>query len=41
MDVATPELRHLCDLKVELAPIMELGDAPRGRRRIDQQQRRI
>ena len=34
MDVATPELRHLCDLKVELAPIMELGDAPRGKRRI-------
>lgn len=27
-------LRHFCDLTVELAPIMELGQAPRGLRRI-------
>ncbi len=29
-----PTLRHLCDLKVELGTPIELGDAPRGRRRI-------
>lgn len=29
-----PRLRHLCDLDVELAPPIELGDGPRGRRRI-------
>lgn len=29
-----PDLRHLCDLRVELATPMELGDAPAGRRRI-------
>src|SRR5690606_8814291 len=29
-----PELRHLCDLIVELAAPMELGDARSGRRRI-------
>ncbi len=32
--LAKPELVHLCDLTVELARPMELGDAPRGRRRI-------
>ncbi len=32
--MAAIELAHLCDLKVELAQPMELGDAPRGRRRI-------
>ncbi|ADZ72157.1 DUF3237 domain-containing protein [Polymorphum gilvum] len=29
-----PELRHLCDLKVDLAAPMELGPSPRGLRRI-------
>lgn len=29
-----PELRHLCDLRVELAAPIELGDARSGRRRI-------
>ncbi|MBZ8133558.1 hypothetical protein CLD20_09785 [Afifella sp. IM 167] len=29
-----PELSHLCDLAIELSPPLELGDAPRGRRRI-------
>lgn len=29
-----PELRHLCDFTVTLAPIMEMGDGPAGRRRI-------
>lgn len=29
-----PELAHLCDLRVELGPIIELGVAPGGRRRI-------
>jgi hypothetical protein len=29
-----PGLRHLCDLDVELGPPLELGDSPRGRRRI-------
>ncbi|APH73658.1 DUF3237 domain-containing protein [Aquibium oceanicum] len=32
--IAKPELVHLCDLTVELAVPMELGDSPRGRRRI-------
>jgi hypothetical protein len=31
---APPALRHLCEIYVELAPPMELGDAPKGRRRI-------
>jgi hypothetical protein len=30
----TPELRHLCDLAVELGPPIEMGDAPKGKRRI-------
>ena len=29
-----PELRHLCDLRVELSDPIELGDARSGRRRI-------
>jgi hypothetical protein len=29
-----PDLRHLADLDVELAAPIELGDCPRGRRRI-------
>jgi hypothetical protein len=29
-----PGLRHLCDLAIELDPPLELGQAPRGRRRI-------
>ncbi len=29
-----PELRHLCDLRVDLAVPMQLGDSPRGVRRI-------
>ncbi len=29
-----PALRHLCDLTVELDPILELGPAPEGKRRI-------
>lgn len=29
-----PELRHLCELLVTLAAPLELGDAPKGRRRI-------
>ena len=29
-----PRLRHLCEVFVELAKPMELGDAPKGRRRI-------
>ena len=32
--IAKPDLVHLCDLTVELAIPMELGDSPRGRRRI-------
>lgn len=34
MTRAPPVLQHLCDILVELAAPMELGDAPRGRRRI-------
>lgn len=29
-----PELAHLCDLLVELSPPLELGQSPRGKRRI-------
>lgn len=29
-----PRLRHICDLEIELGAPIELGDAPRGRRRI-------
>src|SRR5688500_5225160 len=29
-----PRLHHLCEIFVELAQPLELGDAPRGRRRI-------
>lgn len=29
-----PALRHLCEIFVELAQPLELGDAPKGRRRI-------
>ena len=29
-----PCLQHLCDLQVDLAPPLEMGEAPRGRRRI-------
>jgi hypothetical protein len=32
--MTTIETRHLCDLVVELAAPMELGNSPRGRRRI-------
>jgi hypothetical protein len=32
--MAALDLKHLCDLKVELAKPLELGDAARGRRRI-------
>lgn len=31
---APPVLKHLCETFVELAAPMELGDAPKGRRRI-------
>jgi hypothetical protein len=31
---APPVLKHLCEIFVELAAPMELGDAPKGRRRI-------
>jgi hypothetical protein len=34
VSVPPPVLRHLCDVFVELGPPMELGDAPKGRRRI-------
>lgn len=34
MSLPPPVLRHLCEVFVELAPPMELGDGPRGRRRI-------
>lgn len=29
-----PELRHLCDIDVDVGPIRDLGVGPRGRRRI-------
>lgn len=32
--ILQPQLRHLCDLDVELGTPIELGDGPRGRRRI-------
>jgi hypothetical protein len=32
--IKPPELRHLADLDVELAAPIELGDGPRGKRRI-------
>ncbi|MGC1440630.1 MAG: DUF3237 domain-containing protein [Burkholderiaceae bacterium] len=34
MDIPTPVLQALCEFTVELAAPMELGDSPRGRRRI-------
>ena len=34
MTSAPPGLRHLCELRVELAQPLELGEALRGRRRI-------
>ena len=30
----TPELRHVCDIEVEVGPIRDLGPTPHGRRRI-------
>lgn len=33
-EIPQPGLRHLCDLDVELGSPIELGDGPRGRRRI-------
>jgi Protein of unknown function (DUF3237) len=30
----TPELRHLCDIDVDVGPIRDLGVGPHGRRRI-------
>ena len=30
----TPELRHVCDIDVEVGPIRDLGPTPHGRRRI-------
>jgi Protein of unknown function (DUF3237) len=30
----TPELRHVCDLDVDVGPIRDLGPMPHGRRRI-------
>jgi hypothetical protein len=30
----TPELRHVCDIDVEVGPIRDLGTTPHGRRRI-------
>lgn len=32
--LATPHLRHFCDLSVDLGPIKELGDGRGGKRRI-------
>jgi len=32
--LATPQLRHFCDLSVDLGPIRELGDGRGGKRRI-------
>jgi hypothetical protein len=32
--MTTLDLRHLCDIDVKLGKPMELGDSPRGRRRI-------
>ena len=30
----TPELKHVCDIDVEVGPIRDLGPTPHGRRRI-------
>jgi hypothetical protein len=30
----TPELRHVCDIDVDVGPIRDLGPTPHGRRRI-------
>jgi len=30
----TPELRHVCDIEVEVGPIRDLGSTPHGARRI-------
>lgn len=30
----TPQLRFVCDIEVQVGPIRDLGQAPRGRRRI-------
>jgi hypothetical protein len=30
----TPELRHVCDLDVDVGPLRDLGPTPHGRRRI-------
>ncbi|NJO35141.1 MAG: DUF3237 domain-containing protein [Rhodospirillales bacterium] len=30
----TPDLRHVCDIEVEVGPIRDLGPTPHGRRRI-------
>ena len=32
----TPELRHVCDIDVDVGPIRDLGATPHGRRRIVQ-----
>ena len=29
-----PELKHICDIDVEVGPVRDLGPTPRGRRRI-------
>ncbi|WP_050929696.1 DUF3237 domain-containing protein [Aestuariivita boseongensis] len=34
MDLPTPTLEHICTLRVELAPIREIGPGRAGRRRI-------
>lgn len=34
MTIIAPGLRHLCELFVDLAAPLEVGDSPRGRRRI-------
>jgi len=34
MTLATPELRHLCDINAELGEILTVGDTSRGWRRI-------
>lgn len=33
-NLKAPALKHLCDMKVDLAPPIEMGQAPRGYRRI-------
>ena len=32
--LATPDLAHVCDIDVSVGPIRELGEMPRGRRRL-------